>query len=111
MLTTDAPPQGWGASLIYGNQTKLKQHDCWSEIEAEMTSNAKEIKAIYYGLLRFEQVIKKMRNQAILIRSDNTTAIEFSNRFTVQTMQMGRLYTDRGNKINDKQDLELRVTD
>ncbi|KAA6362202.1 MAG: hypothetical protein EZS28_042272 [Streblomastix strix] len=40
-----------------------------------MTSNAKEIKAIYYGLLRFEQVIKKMQDQAILIRSDNTTVV------------------------------------
>ncbi|KAA6400245.1 MAG: putative Transposon Ty3-I Gag-Pol polyprotein [Streblomastix strix] len=75
MLTTDASPQGWGATLIYENQIELLQHDCWSEKEAEMVSNAKEIKAIYYGLLRFEQVFKKMRDQAILIRSDNTTAV------------------------------------
>ncbi|KAA6353354.1 MAG: hypothetical protein EZS28_051119, partial [Streblomastix strix] len=40
-----------------------------------MTSNAKEIKAIYYGLLRFEQVFKKMQDQAVLKRSDNTTAV------------------------------------
>ncbi|KAA6372823.1 MAG: putative Transposon Ty3-I Gag-Pol polyprotein [Streblomastix strix] len=75
MLTTDASPQGWGATLIYENQIELIQHDCWSEKEAEMTSNAKEIKAIYYGLLRFEQVFKKMQDQAVLIRSDNTTAV------------------------------------
>ncbi|KAA6309642.1 MAG: hypothetical protein EZS28_056467, partial [Streblomastix strix] len=55
MITTDASPRGRGAALIYENQTELIQHDCWSEKEAEMTSNAKEIKAIYYGLLRFEQ--------------------------------------------------------
>ncbi|KAA6362952.1 MAG: putative Transposon Ty3-I Gag-Pol polyprotein, partial [Streblomastix strix] len=75
MLTTDASPQGWGATLIYENQIDLIQHDCWSEKESEMTSNAKEIKAIYYGLLRFEQVFKKMQDQAVLIRSDNTTAV------------------------------------
>ncbi|KAA6367064.1 MAG: putative reverse transcriptase [Streblomastix strix] len=75
MLTTDTSPQGWGATLIYENQIELIQHDCWSEKEAEMTSNAKEIKAIYYGLLRFEQVFEKMQDQAILVRSDNTTAV------------------------------------
>ncbi|KAA6365386.1 MAG: hypothetical protein EZS28_039086, partial [Streblomastix strix] len=40
-----------------------------------MVSISKEIKAIYYGLLRFEQVFKKMQDQAVLIRSDNTTAV------------------------------------
>ncbi|KAA6401856.1 MAG: putative reverse transcriptase [Streblomastix strix] len=75
MITTDASPQGWGATLTHENQIELIQHDCWSEKEAEMTSNAKEIKAIYYGLLRFEQVFKKIQDQAVLIRSDNTTAV------------------------------------
>ncbi|KAA6370978.1 MAG: hypothetical protein EZS28_033495, partial [Streblomastix strix] len=75
MLTTDASPQGWGATLIHQNQIELIQRDCRNEKEAEMTSNAKEIKAIYYGLLRFEQVFKKMQDQAVLIRSDNTTAV------------------------------------
>ncbi|KAA6400138.1 MAG: hypothetical protein EZS28_004338 [Streblomastix strix] len=74
-LTTVASPQGWGATLIYENQIELIQHDCWSEKEAEMTSNAKEIKAIYYRQLRFERVFKKMQDQAVLIRSDNTTAV------------------------------------
>ncbi|KAA6368171.1 MAG: hypothetical protein EZS28_036301, partial [Streblomastix strix] len=75
MLTTDASPQGQGATQIYENQIELIQHDCWSEKEAEMTSNAKEIKAIYYGLLRFEQVFKKIQDQYVLIRSDNTPAV------------------------------------
>ncbi|KAA6368260.1 MAG: putative Transposon Ty3-I Gag-Pol polyprotein, partial [Streblomastix strix] len=75
MLTTDASPQGWGATVIYENQIKLIQHDCWIEKEAKMTSYAKEIKAIYDGLLCFEQVFKKMQNQAVLIRSNNTTAV------------------------------------
>ncbi|KAA6377615.1 MAG: hypothetical protein EZS28_026864 [Streblomastix strix] len=75
MLTTDTSTQGWGARLIYENQIELIQYDCRNKREVEMTSNAKEIKAIYYGLLRFEQVFKKMQDQAILIRSDNTTAV------------------------------------
>ncbi|KAA6355549.1 MAG: hypothetical protein EZS28_048925 [Streblomastix strix] len=40
-----------------------------------MISDAKEIKVIFYGLLCFEQVFKKMLDQAVLIRSDNTTAV------------------------------------
>jgi hypothetical protein len=60
---------------MHENQIELIQHDCWSEKESEMTSNAKEIKAIYYVLLRFEQVFKKMQDQAVLIRSDNTTVV------------------------------------
>ncbi|KAA6382513.1 MAG: hypothetical protein EZS28_021958 [Streblomastix strix] len=64
-----------GTTLIYENQTELILHDCWSEKEAEMTCNAKEIKAIYYEMLRFEQVFKKTHDQAVLIRSDNTTAV------------------------------------
>ncbi|KAA6401045.1 MAG: hypothetical protein EZS28_003424 [Streblomastix strix] len=71
----DASPQGWGTTLIYEIQVELIKHDCWSEKEAEMTSNAKEIKIIYYGLLRFEQIYKKMQDKAVLIRSDNTTAV------------------------------------
>ncbi|KAA6348386.1 MAG: hypothetical protein EZS28_051980, partial [Streblomastix strix] len=66
MLSTDATPQRWGATQIQENQIELIQHDCWNEKEAEMTSNAKEIKAIYYRLLRFEQVFKKMQDQAVL---------------------------------------------
>ncbi|KAA6374205.1 MAG: hypothetical protein EZS28_030267 [Streblomastix strix] len=75
MLTTDASPQGRGATLIYDNQINLIQYDCWSENEAKMTIKAKQIKATYYKLLRFEQVFKKKQDQAVLIRSDNTTAV------------------------------------
>ncbi|KAA6359132.1 MAG: hypothetical protein EZS28_045342 [Streblomastix strix] len=66
---------GLRATLIYENLKELIQHDCWSENEAEITCNAKEIKTIYCGLLRFEQVFKKMHDHAVLIRSDNTTAV------------------------------------
>ncbi|KAA6358764.1 MAG: hypothetical protein EZS28_045707, partial [Streblomastix strix] len=40
-----------------------------------MTNNSKEIKAVYYKLLLFEQVFKNKQDKAILIRSDNTTAV------------------------------------
>ncbi|KAA6399076.1 MAG: hypothetical protein EZS28_005399 [Streblomastix strix] len=66
---------GLGAALMNENQTELMQHDCWSEEEAEMTSNAKEVKALYYGLLRFEHVFKKMQDRAVLICSDNTITV------------------------------------
>ncbi|KAA6363634.1 MAG: hypothetical protein EZS28_040838, partial [Streblomastix strix] len=75
MLTTDASPQGWGATQIYVNQIELIQHDCWNKKKVEMISNVKEIKAIYYGILRFEQVFKKIQDQVILRHSDNTTAV------------------------------------
>ncbi|KAA6379023.1 MAG: hypothetical protein EZS28_025452, partial [Streblomastix strix] len=66
---------GLGSNTDLRKQIDLILHDCWNKKEVEMTSNAKEIKATYYGLLRFEQVFKKMQDQAILIRSDNTTAV------------------------------------
>ncbi|KAA6326386.1 MAG: hypothetical protein EZS28_053957, partial [Streblomastix strix] len=80
MLATDTSPQGQEATLIYNNQIELIQHDCWCEKETEMASYAKEIKAIYYGLLRFEQVFKKMQDQAVFIRSDNTTDIYYNEK-------------------------------
>ncbi|KAA6370340.1 MAG: hypothetical protein EZS28_034133 [Streblomastix strix] len=40
-----------------------------------MTNNVKEIKAIYYVQLRFEQVFKKMQDQAVLTLSNITTAV------------------------------------
>ncbi|KAA6393976.1 MAG: hypothetical protein EZS28_010490 [Streblomastix strix] len=46
-----------------------------SEKKAEMTNNVKELKNIFYGLLRFEQIFKKMQDQAIFINSDYTTAM------------------------------------
>ncbi|KAA6358332.1 MAG: hypothetical protein EZS28_046141 [Streblomastix strix] len=73
--TMDKEKRGWGATVIYENQIELIQRDYWSEKKAKLTSSAKEIKAIYYGLLRFEQVFKKMRDQAVLIHSDYTTAV------------------------------------
>ncbi|KAA6365359.1 MAG: hypothetical protein EZS28_039114 [Streblomastix strix] len=75
MLTTDASPQGWGAMLIYDNLIELIQHNYWIEKEAEMTSNAQEINAIYQELHRFEQVLKKMQVRIVLIRSDNTIVV------------------------------------
>ncbi|KAA6371882.1 MAG: hypothetical protein EZS28_032591 [Streblomastix strix] len=76
MLKTDAFSQGLGATRIYKNQIEQIQHDCLSKKEAEMTSKTKEIKAIYYGLLRFEQIFKKMQDQPILIRSESTTTVQ-----------------------------------
>ncbi|KAA6380965.1 MAG: putative Transposon Ty3-I Gag-Pol polyprotein [Streblomastix strix] len=75
MLTTDSSTQGQRSTQIYENQIEPIQYDCWSKKETEMTSNAKEIKDIYYELLLFEQVFKKIHDQAVLIRSDNTTAV------------------------------------
>ncbi|KAA6365318.1 MAG: hypothetical protein EZS28_039153, partial [Streblomastix strix] len=74
MITTDASPQSWGATLIYENQVELIQHDCWREKEEKMTSNAKEIKVIYCGLFHFEHFFKRKQDQANFILSDNITA-------------------------------------
>ncbi|KAA6377646.1 MAG: hypothetical protein EZS28_026828 [Streblomastix strix] len=84
-------PQGWGATRIYDSQSELIQHDCWSETEAEMTSNAKVIKAFYYVLPRFEQVFKKMQDQAVLIRSDNTTAVYDIGKWKAKESLMERI--------------------
>ncbi|KAA6361628.1 MAG: hypothetical protein EZS28_042845 [Streblomastix strix] len=56
-----------------------------------MTSNANEIKAIYYGILRFEQVFNKMPDQAILIRSDNITAVYDFRKLNAKESQIERI--------------------
>ncbi|KAA6322064.1 MAG: hypothetical protein EZS28_054475, partial [Streblomastix strix] len=95
-----------------------------------MIRNAKEIKAIYYGLFRFEQVFKKMQDQTVLICLDNTTAvydiskwkakeslierikqtIELNDRISLETMQIRRLHTEGRNDLSDLQDTELHGT-
>ncbi|KAA6371909.1 MAG: hypothetical protein EZS28_032562 [Streblomastix strix] len=75
MLTSDASSQGWGATLIYENQIELILYDCWSGKKIEIAINAKEIKTIHYGLLRFEQATRKMQDQVIQICLYNITAV------------------------------------
>ncbi|KAA6378403.1 MAG: hypothetical protein EZS28_026069 [Streblomastix strix] len=76
MLTIDAFSQGWRTTVKYENQVELIQHNFCRVKEIELTSNNKEIKAIYYGILRFESVLKKMQDQAVLIRSDNIIIVQ-----------------------------------
>jgi hypothetical protein len=47
----------------------------WNEKEAKMTSNCKEITAILCGIRHFAKVFKEMHTTAVLIHSDNTTAV------------------------------------
>ncbi|KAA6399087.1 MAG: hypothetical protein EZS28_005383 [Streblomastix strix] len=75
LSATYAALQVQGATLIYENKIELIQFDCWSEKEVEITCIVKEIKAIYYSILNFEQVFKKMQAQAIIICTDNIIAV------------------------------------
>ncbi|KAA6312285.1 MAG: hypothetical protein EZS28_055953 [Streblomastix strix] len=61
-----------------------------------MASTVKEINDIFYGLPRFEQVFKKMQDQAILIRSDNTIAVYDIWKWKVKESQKERIMQGNG---------------
>ena len=71
-LASDASKRGWGACFEGG--TRANKH--FSLKEQPLSINTKETLAIYYALCCFKD---KLANQHICLRSDNSTAIAFSN--------------------------------
>ncbi|ODM91877.1 Enzymatic polyprotein [Orchesella cincta] len=71
-ISMDASLTGWGAVCKHG-----KASGFWSNEERSMHINALELLAVENGLLSFI----KTKNLSILIRSDNTTAVAYINRF------------------------------
>jgi len=72
VIFTDASTTGWGA---YTSGTST--HGWWSESEIKLHINELELLAILYGL---RSLCSHCRNNQILIRCDNTTAISYVNR-------------------------------
>ncbi|KAA6402057.1 MAG: hypothetical protein EZS28_002422 [Streblomastix strix] len=76
-----------------------------------MTHNAKEIIAIYYGLLRIQQVFKKLQDQTKLPYNQYPRKTNINYKLALETKQIRRLYKKRWNNSNDFQDMELHATD
>jgi len=72
-LETDASLTGWG--VRYGDS---RAHGHWTNEQQVFHINKLELIAIEYGLKTF---FKEFRNKSILVRTDNTTAIAYINRF------------------------------
>lgn len=72
LLTTDASLLGWGAHL-----EELQVQGSWSPQERLMSSNLRELRAIRMALFHFFPLI---RNKAVRVRSDNSTAVSYINR-------------------------------
>lgn len=67
-ITTDASKLGYGGFM--GNQVF---QGTWSSNQSKLHINWLELKAVYLTVNHF---LSQIRNQAVLIRSDNTTVVQ-----------------------------------
>jgi hypothetical protein len=73
-LTTDASPDGWGATLVTPT-IQVQTQGRWSKSEKKQTSNWKELSAIKLAVMSFRHLIP--RGASLLIESDNSTALAY----------------------------------
>lgn len=71
-IATDASTQGWGG--VMNNQFV---QGTWTEQENKLHINCLELEAV---LLTVKNFLPQLRNQNLLIRSDNTTVCQFLNK-------------------------------
>jgi len=75
-LTTDASETGFGATLEVAGRT-LTMAGWWKESEASRPSNQRELSTVRLSLEHWADLLK---DQSVLVRSDNTTTIAYINR-------------------------------
>ena len=71
-VCTDASTQGWGGNL--GSQII---QGTWSKEIGKWHINCLELQAV---ILTIQNFLPQLRNQSVLIRSDNTTVVQFINK-------------------------------
>jgi ribonuclease HI len=71
-LQTDASMSGWGACL----GTQIVQ-GIWSDSQKRLHINCLEMEAVFLALKKFIHVL---RGQKVLIRTDNTTVVQYVNK-------------------------------
>ena len=71
ILETDASPTGWGA-ILRKPQNSQETYGHWTAAESQFSSNQKEITAVHHSI----QCLVPP-NSSILIRSDNTTTVNY----------------------------------
>src|SRR3989338_979265 len=79
VLTTDASPTGWGATLclrdLKGRERLFQTSGVWMPHELTLSSNAKELTALKLGFLAFRHLIGVRRD--LIILTDNTCALSY----------------------------------
>jgi ribonuclease HI len=73
VLTTDASPWGWGATLDRPGSDRIHMWGLWTTNQKRMTSNHKELEAIRLGLRDATRWLSS--GSDIVVRSDNTAAV------------------------------------
>jgi ribonuclease HI len=80
ILTTDASPSGWGASLSVEEEQDHIAFGAWNSLQRKWTSNRKELAAVTMSLRAFSQPLLCLRGTTLQLRSDNTTVVADINR-------------------------------
>ncbi|KAA6404284.1 MAG: hypothetical protein EZS28_000193 [Streblomastix strix] len=76
VMVSNASPKGWGVTLELQTGDTLVQHGEWNKEQKKQTSNKKDMEAIFLGLFRYGQVFKELQINAILFKSDSSTAVQ-----------------------------------
>ena len=79
LMYTDASQSGWGAKFINPSQIASHFQGSWSEEEASLHINIKELKAV---ILSIESVASSLHNQTLKVFCDNKVAVGWINRET-----------------------------
>jgi len=89
-LTTDASATGWGAVWATATMAGPPQtaHDVWLQSNLARSSNWKETTGIVMGYFQFINQLKPY--DALLIRTDNTTALSILRRFGSRIPALGK---------------------
>ena len=69
LLYADASLEGWGVTIQH-----LQASGLWSSLEADLSINLLELRAIRRGLQQFEE---DLQNKTVGILSDNRTAVSY----------------------------------
>ena len=78
-IFTDASSQGWGAQIVWQDNSKLSMNGVWSEEDSQLHINIKELKAVWISLctdtFRYSNVVLK-------IFSDNKSTVQWLKKGT-----------------------------
>ena len=78
IITSDASPRGWGATISIPSRGIYKEVQAtWEDEVANRSSNQKELAAVSRAFFAFKHLFPK--KAAILIQTDNTTAMAYIN--------------------------------
>ncbi|KAA6398791.1 MAG: hypothetical protein EZS28_005678 [Streblomastix strix] len=75
VIVSDASQKSRRVTLELQTGNTLLQHGEWNKQQKVLTSNMKQMEAIYLGLFRYGQIFKELQIKAILIKSESFIAV------------------------------------